>query len=348
MKAIFVMLLMLKAVSVKTLPEFEPGEKQDSEGHHADDNTDDITLVYRPETSRENLIKLFNLTAQDLDLSYETILPRGLSTITLKRTSGKFGDKKVLDVPQFTVYERGNRENTRHSGGTNQKPQAKRVIIPPDDRKQLSSSNKAQKSPHSAACKVSCKGSCRWSCSGTLIGSHHVLTSAHCIDGEDIATLQVGFLERNGRLQWYDVIRASIPLRWKINKKTDDYTVLKLEGRANRRSYVSVVSTPLPKNSLISITGFPGDKPPSSLWISKCRAILVTSGQIWNNCDVVRGSSGSGVLKKESSRGTSRTVVVGVLSGEKSVRINGRVRRINVAVHLTGSRLSQINEWINK
>lgn len=139
--------------------------------------------------------------------------------------------------------------------GTTQKLQAKRVIIPPDERKQLPSSSKAQKSPHSAACKVSCKGFCTWSCSGTLIGPHHVLTSAHCIDGVDVATLQVGFLERNGRLQWYDVMKASMPLRWKITKKKYDYAVLKLKGRANRRSYVSVVSVSLPKNSLISITG---------------------------------------------------------------------------------------------
>ena len=74
----------------------------------------------------------------------------------------------------------------------------------------------------------------------------------------------------------------------------------------------------------------------------------MSSGQIWNNCDVVRGSSGSGVLLKDNSGGITRTVVVGVLSGEQSVRIRGRVKRFNVAVHLTGSKLSQINEWINK
>ena len=129
------------------------------------------------------------------------------------------------------------------------------MIIPPDERKKLPPSSKAQKSPHSAACKVSCKGFCSWSCSGTLIGPLHVLTSAHCIDGVNVATLQVGFLERNGRLQWYDVMKASIPLRWKITKKIDDYAVLKLKGRPSRRSYVSVMSIPLPKGSLISITG---------------------------------------------------------------------------------------------
>lgn len=341
------MLLMLKAVSVKTLPEFKSSKEPDNKAR-ADDVTDDITLEYRPEILRGNLIKLFNLTAQDLELSYETIWPGGRSTITLKRTRGKSGDKKLLDVPQVTTGEKSDQKSATQSRGTTHKLQAKRVIIPPDERKQLPSSSKAQKSPHSAACKVSCKGFCKWSCSGTLIGPHHVLTSAHCIDGVDVATLQVGFLERNGRLQWYDVMKASMPLRWKITKKKYDYAVLKLKGRANRRSYVSVVSVSLPKNSLISITGFPGDKSPSSLWISKCRAILVSSGQIWNNCDVVRGSSGSGVLVKDNSGGITRTVVVGVLSGEQSVRIRGRVKRFNVAVHLTGSKLSQINEWINK
>lgn len=131
-------------------------------------------------------------------------------TIISSKTSSNIPSPHAMEIRQCWELRMNNicinffLEITR---GTNQKPQAKRVIIPPDDRKQLSSSNKAQKSPHSAACKVSCKGSCRWSCSGTLIGPHHVLTSAHCIDGEDIATLQVGFLERNGRLQYkYRVI----------------------------------------------------------------------------------------------------------------------------------------------
>ena len=76
-----------------------------------------------------------------------------------------------------------------------------------------------------------------------------MLTSAHCIDDVDVATLQIGFLERN------DVIKASMPLRWKLTKKKDDYAVLKLKGQPSRRPYVSVVSKPLSKGSLISITG---------------------------------------------------------------------------------------------
>lgn len=100
-----------------------------------------------------------------------------------------------------------------------------------------------------------------------------------------------------------------------------------------------------------NFTGFPGDKDPESLWISKCRALLVTSGLIWNDCDVKRGSSGSGVLAKDNSSGSPRTVVVGVLSGDRSLVLiqNGRTRkvRLNVAVHLTGPKLSQINEWTN-
>ena len=131
---------------------------------------------------------------------------------------------------------------------------AKRRIVGEDERKKLPSSSKAQKSPHSASCKVSCKGFCSWSCSGILIGPLHVLTSAHCIDDVDVDTLQAGFLERNGRLQWHDVRIAYIPLRWKITRD-DDYAVLKLTGLPSRRSFVSIAPVALTKGSTISITG---------------------------------------------------------------------------------------------
>lgn len=136
-----------------------------------------------------------------------------------------------------------------------QSPRNKRVIFGADERKKLPAATKAQKTPHSAACKVTCKGFCSWSCSGILIGSRHVLTSAHCLDGVSPGTLQVGFLERNRRFQWYNVMKEYVPLRWKTSKAlTDDYAVLKLT-RQPGRSYVSVSSVALSKNSVISITG---------------------------------------------------------------------------------------------
>lgn len=54
---------------MKTLPEFKSSKEPDNKAR-ADDVTDDITLEYRPEILRRNLIKLFNLTAQDLELRY--------------------------------------------------------------------------------------------------------------------------------------------------------------------------------------------------------------------------------------------------------------------------------------
>ena len=136
-----------------------------------------------------------------------------------------------------------------------QNPRAKRVIFGTDERKKLPAASKAQKTPHSAACKVTCRGFCSWSCSGVLIGSRHVLTSAHCLDDVIASTLQVGFLERNRRFQWYNVMKKYVPSRWKTAKAlTDDYAVLKLTRRPGR-SYVSVSSVALSQNSVISITG---------------------------------------------------------------------------------------------
>lgn len=133
---------------------------------------------------------------------------------------------------------------------------SKRWIFGNDDRKQLlPNSFEAQQIPHSAACKVSCKGFC-WSCSGILIGSRHVLTSAHCVDGESAGALRVGFLERNGRLHWYNVMKAYIPLRWTTSKPlSSDYAVLKLRRPPTRRTHVKIASLALRKGSVISFTG---------------------------------------------------------------------------------------------
>ena len=128
---------------------------------------------------------------------------------------------------QLIIFHKNIRDKLR-----DQRLQGKRVIFPPDGRRKLPVSSKAQKSPHSVACKVSCKGFCSWSYSGTLIGPLHVLTSAHCIDDVDVATLQIGFLERNGRLQWNDVVKASMPLRWKLTKKKRRLCCVKIEGSA--------------------------------------------------------------------------------------------------------------------
>ena len=50
-------------------------------------------------------------------------------------------------------------------------------------------------------------------------------------------------------------MKEYVPLRWKTSKAlTDDYAVLKLTRRPGR-SYVSVSSVALSKNSVISITG---------------------------------------------------------------------------------------------
>lgn len=362
MKAILLMLLMFQAVRLTSQSELESVNEESDANYNndnrflegkvsrrsANDDTITIQLRHRSNISWEFLAISFNLTTEDLELSYETIWNEGKRTVTLKRARGPAEDKKDLHADEYhTSKQTRNKKATKQHGDTNQRVRAKRVIVGEDERKNLPSSSKAQKSPHSAACKVSCKGFCSWSCSGILIGQRHVLTSAHCIDDVNVATLQAGFLERNGRLQWYGVSKAYVPLRWKISKD-DDYAVLKLRGLPNRRSFVHISSMSLPTGSMISITGFPSDKAPSSLWMSKCRALKVTSGLIWNDCDAARGSSGSGVLLKDTSSGSTRTVVVGVLSREGTLRRGSKKLRLNVAVHLTGTRLSQVNEWTSE
>lgn len=98
-------------------------------------------------------------------------------------------------------------------------------------------------------------------------------------------------------------------------------------------------------NSTSFFSGFPSDKPSNSLWTTKCRPLLVTNGLIWNQCDAASGSSGSGVFGKSTIGRSPRTAVVGVLSGEKTIRSRQQKVRLNVAVHLTRNIISQIKKW---
>ena len=83
-----------------------------------------------------------------------------------------------------------------------------------------------------------------------------MLSSAHCLDGVTTSALQVGFLERNGRFQWYNVMTVSTSTEWRtLRAVTDDYAVLKLRRSANR-PHISVSSdVSLSKKSVVSITG---------------------------------------------------------------------------------------------
>ncbi|KAJ7381200.1 hypothetical protein OS493_004801 [Desmophyllum pertusum] len=60
-----------------------------------DDIDQTIQLQSRSNISWEFLVNSFNLTTEDLELSYETIWNEGRRTITLKRARGKLRTRKV-------------------------------------------------------------------------------------------------------------------------------------------------------------------------------------------------------------------------------------------------------------
>ncbi|XP_068748584.1 serine protease 23-like [Montipora capricornis] len=275
------------------------------------------------------------------------------STVYLNIDSDSNDDlvKKILQM-NFSVADDHSRSYERLSLRQEDTWNARirRNIFGKDNRVNMRTSREAQMYPFSTAVMLSS------GCTGTLIGSQHVLTAAHCIHSgkrllKNAKQLRVGLLQRSGKFHWIRVQKRFIPKEWKkpssskAAKLRYDFAVLKLR-RSHNRQHMSIQTSSLLPGSKIQFTGFHADKWYNTLWYTYCRVYTTSEDMIFNFCDGVKGVSGSGVYV-DTPRG-DENAVVGVVSAVAKGRVKGKAIKFNVVNSFTQSKVKQISKWISR
>ncbi|KPP73795.1 inactive serine protease 35-like [Scleropages formosus] len=155
--------------------------------------------------------------------------------------------------------------------------------------------------------------------------------------------------------QWTRVKRTQIPTGWFKDVSQEvaldyDYALLELK-RPQKQRFMDLGIVPSVKKlpaGRIHFSGFDDDRP-GQLVYRFCSVSDESNDLLYQYCDAVPGSSGSGVYirLKEPGKKKWKRKIIAVFSGHKWVDVNGVQQDYNVAVRITPEKYAQICHWIH-
>lgn len=175
-------------------------------------------------------------------------------------------------------------------------------IIGVDSRKQITDTEAA---PYSALVKLG--GGSLSGCTGWMVSADTLVTAGHCVyNGRAYTADFNAWPARNGDSMPFGACQAKqiwTDQKWLSNQDENyDWAVVKLNCTVGKQTgwfgYKNDSNSNL-IGSTVTVSGYPGDKPQSTMWSDSNKVTRVNTTKAWYPVDTVGGQSGSPVYTQD-------------------------------------------------